>query len=69
VVAADSTNGNVSTIELKTGAITPVSSGTTVSALSSLRAARTFLLSAYPVLSVVKLASSADGPAAMQIDR
>ncbi len=68
VVAADSINGNLWAIELKTGVITPISSGTPVNELSSLEAARAFLLSSSPLLSVVKLAPLADDPASVQID-
>jgi hypothetical protein len=61
VVAADSTNGDVWTIDLKTGALTPVLSGMTVRSLSSLQLARTFLLSSSPGLSVISLPSAPDG--------
>ncbi len=62
IATADSRNGKVWTIQLKTGTVTPVLSSAKVDSLSSLRDGRTFLLSSSPVLSLLKPTASSESP-------
>lgn len=64
LIAAESSSGGLWTIDLKTGAETPVGAGTGARALSPLRDGRTFLISSFPVLSLLRVSDYADSSSA-----